>query len=131
MLICGVFFFRSQFAFLLRAFMFFLMESHFKISDLERGKHLRQHTMEDTEKYIRETAPKRYWDVLQPDFEIAAKRRVFDGGYYKALNNPKVELIPDDAVVSAKGKEVITKSGRRVPADVIVLCTVSRSSRVC
>lgn len=101
------------------------MESHFKISDIRRGQKLRDYTLKDTQKYIREKAPKKYWDDLQPDFDIAAKRRVFDSGYYESLNSPKVELIQDDTVVTAKGHEVITKNGRRVPADVIVLCTVS------
>ena len=101
------------------------MESHFKISDIRRGQKLRDYTLKDTQKYIREKAPKKYWDDLQPDFDIAAKRRVFDSGYYECLNSPKVELIQDDTVVTAKGHEVITKNGKHVPADVIVLCTVS------
>ncbi|KAK4047414.1 hypothetical protein OIV83_005461 [Microbotryomycetes sp. JL201] len=111
------------FAMLLRTIIFFVMESHFKISDIRRGKRMREHVLKDTEKYIQETAPKKYWKDLQPDFDIAAKRRVFDSGYYDALNNPKVELIQDDTVVTAKGHEVVTKNGKRIPADVIVLCT--------
>ncbi|KAK4055872.1 hypothetical protein OIO90_003129 [Microbotryomycetes sp. JL221] len=115
------------FALLLRAMMFFMMESHFKVSDIRRGRRMRDDTLQDTEKYIRETAPEHYWDVLQPDFAIATKRRVFDMGYYEALNNPKVELVADDSVESAKGNEVITKKGKRIPADVIVLCTGFRT----
>ena len=102
-----------------------MLELSFKISDIHRGQKLREYTLQDTEKYIREKAPEKYWDDLQPDFDIAAKRRVFDSGYYESLNSPKVELIQDDTVVTAKGHEVITKNGRHVPADVIVLCTVS------
>ncbi|KAK4047415.1 hypothetical protein OIV83_005462 [Microbotryomycetes sp. JL201] len=115
------------FDFVFRAMLFLLFEMSFKISDLVRGKSMRDSVLADTEKYMRETAPKKYWNDLQPDFDIAAKRRIFDSGYYKALNNPKVELIQDDYVVSAKGHEVITKGGKRVPADIVVLCTGFRT----
>lgn len=53
------------------------------------------------------------------------QRRVFDSGYYKSLNDPKITLLQDDSVVNVKGDQVITKNGVKVKADVIVLCTVS------
>ncbi|GAA6062709.1 hypothetical protein JCM10212_002260 [Sporobolomyces blumeae] len=107
----------------LRAMIFFAMESHFKIVDIQKGEKFRRKTVQDTEKYIKETAPEKYWDVLQPDFDIAAKRRVFDSGYYKALHSPNMELIADDVVTKAVGDKVYTKNGKEVKADVIVLAT--------
>lgn len=62
-------------------------------------------------------------DVLTPDFDIAAKRRIFDSGFYKALNEPNMELVIGDSVTQLTPTGVITKSGRSIPADVIVLCT--------
>ena len=62
-----------------------------------------------------------------PDFDIAAKRRIFDSGYYQSLNNDNVELIQDDSVVSFKEDSVVTANGVEIKADVVVLCTVSRS----
>lgn len=29
---------------------------------------------------MKSKAPKKYWDDLTPDFDIAAKRRIFDSG---------------------------------------------------
>ncbi|GAA5880520.1 hypothetical protein JCM1840_003688 [Sporobolomyces johnsonii] len=109
--------------FLLRALIFLGSETLFKISDIEKGREEREKTVKDTEAYIKETAPQKYWDVLKPDFDIAAKRRVFDSGYYACLNSPNMELIADDGVVSAKGDKVYTRNGRVVKADVIVLAT--------
>jgi len=58
-----------------------------------------------------------------PDFEVGAKRRIFDPGYIKAMSNPKFRLIQDDSCVHLKGNVVVTKKGEEVPADVVVLCT--------
>ncbi|KAM0786416.1 hypothetical protein ACM66B_001881 [Microbotryomycetes sp. NB124-2] len=115
------------FDFIFRALLFFLFEMSFKVSDTARGKTMREAVLADNDKYMRETVPQKYWNDLQPDFEIATKRRIFDSGYYQSLNNPKVELVQDDRVVSAKGDEVVTKSGKRIPADVVVLCTGFRT----
>lgn len=84
---------------------------------------MRRNTLKDTVNYIKETAPERYWEALTPDFDIAAKRRVFDDGYYKALHNPNVELIVDDVVKSFDATGVVTTKGVKVEADVVVLCT--------
>jgi len=100
---------------------------------------------------MHEKAPKKYWKDLEPDFDIAAKvrpscaslslslslgpqkltpihrtrlqRRVFDSGYYESLGAPNMELIADDTVTSVQGDKVMTKAGRTVRADVIVLAT--------
>ncbi|SCV74893.1 BQ2448_7922 [Microbotryum intermedium] len=111
------------FAWLLRTIIFLIMERMFRVSDVKRGTKDRDYLLKDTKKYIREVAPEKYWDALEPDFDIAAKRRVFDSGYYAALNNPKVDLVQDDALESVKGDTVTTKNGRKFKADVIVLCT--------
>ncbi|SCZ87860.1 BZ3500_MvSof-1268-A1-R1_Chr2-3g05328 [Microbotryum saponariae] len=121
------------FAWVLRTIIFLIMERMFRVSDVKRGAKDRDYLLKDTKKYIREVAPEKYWDALEPDpspsfastadFDIAAKRRVFDSGYYAALNNPKVDLVQDDALESVKGDTVTTKNGRKFKADVIVLCT--------
>ncbi|ORY41822.1 hypothetical protein BCR35DRAFT_356412 [Leucosporidium creatinivorum] len=111
------------FGYLLRALIFFILESFFLISDITKGAKKREKTLEEMDKYIKDTAPQKYWDDLKPDFDVAAKRRVFDSGYYKSLNDPKITLLQDDSVVNAKGDQVITKNGVKVKADIIVLCT--------
>ncbi|KAK4700697.1 hypothetical protein P7C70_g5544, partial [Phenoliferia sp. Uapishka_3] len=62
-------------------------------------------------------------DALVPDFDIAAKRRVFDSGYLASMHNPKFNLIQDDAVVSLKGRTVTTAKGIEIEADIVVLST--------
>ncbi|SCV72553.1 BQ2448_4090 [Microbotryum intermedium] len=110
-------------SYLFRFLIFLLGEYSFKGMDLIHGQKHRQWVSKDLTSYIREVAPKKYWEVLEPDFEVMAKRRVFDGGYYKALHNPKIDLISDDALDTVKGDTVTTRQGRKLKADVILLCT--------
>jgi cation diffusion facilitator CzcD-associated flavoprotein CzcO len=63
--------------FLLRAAIFFITESYFKISDIKKGAKLRKDTLTDNLKYIKEVAPEKYWEALRPDFDIGAKVRPF------------------------------------------------------
>lgn len=72
---------------------------------------------------MKSIAPEKYWDDLTPDFDIAAKRRIFDSGYYKATNAPNFELLQGDSVTNVKGDQVFTKNGKQIRADVIVLST--------
>ncbi|BGP00513.1 flavin-containing monooxygenase [Rhodotorula toruloides] len=111
------------FGFIVRSLVFFVMESFFKITDIKKGERERKKTVKEINEYIEETAPKKYWDVLRPDFDVAAKRRVFDSGYYESLNAPNMELIADDVVTTVKGDKVYTKNGRVCRADIIVLAT--------
>ncbi|GAA5973182.1 hypothetical protein JCM11641_006309 [Rhodosporidiobolus odoratus] len=109
------------YGYFLRCCMYWIMESHFQISHIEDGAKERTHAKESIKTYIQEAAPKEYWNKLYPNFDVSGKRRVFDSGYYSALGKDNVELVADDEVVSAKGKEVLTKGGKTIKADVIVL----------
>ncbi|GAA5938055.1 hypothetical protein JCM3775_005325 [Rhodotorula graminis] len=111
------------FGFLLRCATFFIIETLFRIMDLKKGAKDRRNAVKELREYMHEKAPKKYWKDLEPDFDIAAKRRVFDSGYYESLGAPNMELIADDTVTSVKGDKVMTKAGRTVRADVIVLAT--------
>ncbi|GAA5891609.1 hypothetical protein JCM6882_004530 [Rhodosporidiobolus microsporus] len=111
------------FGYFLRCFMFWVIESMFWISDIKRGAKKRLAMTLMLRKYIESEAPRKYWDVLYPDFDVAAKRRIFDTGYLESLNRGNVDLIGDDSVVSAKGNEVFTKKGKVVKADAIALAT--------
>ncbi|GAA5843386.1 hypothetical protein JCM9279_002085 [Rhodotorula babjevae] len=111
------------FGFLLRCATFFIIETLFRIMDLKKGAKDRRNAVKELREYMHEKAPKKYWKDLEPDFDIAAKRRVFDSGYYESLGAPNMELIADDTVTSVSGDKVMTKAGRTVRADVIVLAT--------
>lgn len=68
---------------------------------------------------IKSLAPAKYHDALIPDFEIGAKRRVFDEDYLKSLNLDHVELIPErPARITETG--VVRQDGAEIPADVII-----------
>lgn len=67
-------------------------------------------------------APKKYWDILIPDYKVGCKRLIFDYGYIQALNDPRIELTNErvDRVVE---NGLYLKDGRFVKADIIIACT--------
>ncbi|ANB15318.1 hypothetical protein AWJ20_2945 [Sugiyamaella lignohabitans] len=75
-----------------------------------------------SKKHVFKTAPKKYHDMLIPDFKIGCKRRIFDDGYLQSLNNENV-LLTKDPIVSVTEDSVVTKSGERYHADVIIAAT--------
>ncbi|GAA5864250.1 hypothetical protein JCM8547_001307 [Rhodosporidiobolus lusitaniae] len=113
------------FGFLLRCLIFFGTEKSFALADL-KNEHLRKGKLETITKYIQRKAPKEYWNDLYPDFDVYAKRRVFDTGppgYYDSLHLPHVSLLADDTVVSASGSTITTAKGKTIKADVVALAT--------
>lgn len=75
----------------------------------------------ESRKYI-QTAPKKYHDLLIPDYKIGCKRLIYDYKYIPSLKNPKFDLkgLPIKQVLE---KEVILEDGTRLEADIIVACT--------
>ncbi|KAF5590999.1 ACB 4-hydroxyacetophenone monooxygenase [Fusarium subglutinans] len=71
------------------------------------------------EKFMRDTAPAKYHDLLIPDFEIGCKRRIYDSGYLKSLHSKNLTLTNERALkIVENGVE--TDRGF-IEADVIVL----------
>lgn len=70
-------------------------------------------------KYMRDTAPEKYHDMLIPDWEIGCKRRIFDVGYLESLHAENLTLT-DDKAVEILPDGVRLESGAFVPADVII-----------
>ncbi|KAG9494849.1 hypothetical protein J7337_013078 [Fusarium musae] len=71
------------------------------------------------EKFMRDTAPAKYHDLLIPDFEIGCKRRIYDSGYLASLHSKNLTLTNERALkIVENGVE--TDRGF-VEADVIVL----------
>ncbi|POY76201.1 hypothetical protein BMF94_0721 [Rhodotorula taiwanensis] len=108
---------------LLRLLMFLVTESLWKVSDIEKGAKGRADSEKELLSHMQETTPNKYWDFLGADFDVGAKRRVFDAGYYRSLHEPNVELVADDSVERAEGNTVYTKKGRELKADVVILAT--------
>lgn len=126
-----------------RALLFFMMEGFFNISDITKGAKLRKQAYKEGNDAMKKLTPKKYWDMLTPDFDIGAKRRIFDSvrpslavsselsstlttnmlqGYLKVLGRDNVELL-ETRVDKFTENSVITEDGQELPADVIVLCT--------
>ncbi|KAF5699263.1 ACB 4-hydroxyacetophenone monooxygenase [Fusarium mundagurra] len=71
------------------------------------------------EKFMRDTAPAKYHDLLIPDFEIGCKRRIYDSGYLASLHSKNLTLTNERALkIVENGVE--TDRGF-IKADVIVL----------
>lgn len=72
-------------------------------------------------KYIM-LAPKKYHDLLMPDYKIGCKRLIYDYKYIPSLSSPKFDL-HGSPIKEVLEKEVILQDGTRLEADIIVACT--------
>ncbi|PVI08437.1 FAD/NAD(P)-binding domain-containing protein [Periconia macrospinosa] len=82
---------------------------------------------------MKKIVPKKYHEILTPDYGIGCKRRIFDKRWYQGLNDPKIELttqplsrVKENSVVIGPGVVYPPNSDpdlpeREVPADIIVL----------
>lgn len=72
--------------------------------------------------YIRDTAPKKYHDILTPDFELGCKRKIADPGYLESLGRENIELIPEGLQrITEDG--IVSSLGRVDEYDIIILAT--------
>jgi len=110
----------------MRAYRFKLyaeMEKDFAGFDTDTGRSIREDLRGENERYVKRMAPEKYWDALIPKHEIGCKRKVMDTDYLVTLHRTNVELISTDPVEQITPGGVITKSGREIKADGIVLAT--------
>jgi cyclohexanone monooxygenase len=61
-------------------------------------------------------------EVLIPDTSYGCKRGLVSDDFYPTLNRDNVELFPE-GLQQVTASEVVTASGRRIAADVIIYCT--------
>ncbi|KOS21985.1 putative monooxygenase [Escovopsis weberi] len=85
------------------------------------GLSFRESRRKIAEQYMRSEAPKKYHDLLIPDFEIGCKRRIFDSGYLRALCAENVTLT-NEKILEVCPDGVRTEDGF-TEADVIILAT--------
>jgi len=97
------------------------MERDYAGFNIETGRPIRQSLAQENEAYVKKTAPPKYWDALIPKTEIGCKRKVLDTEYLKSLWKENVELISNDPAERITETGVVTKSGREITADAIVL----------
>ena len=85
----------------------------------ESGTKFRRSRQAKAEKYMRQTAPEKYHDMLIPEWEIGCKRRIFDSGYLASLHAENITLT-NSPIQEVTANGVVTKDGF-VEADVIIL----------
>ncbi|KZP04284.1 FAD/NAD(P)-binding domain-containing protein [Athelia psychrophila] len=104
-----------------RWLLFHILERSFgQFYTTPRGDRQRAKEKALSDAYVEKTAPRAYWGLLKPRYKVGCKRKVYDPGYLASLHRENVHLT-DDAVVQIGEREVVTASGTRYPADVIVL----------
>ncbi|EMD65540.1 hypothetical protein GGP41_010421 [Bipolaris sorokiniana] len=99
------------------------MERDYSGFSIDSGHAIRQALAKENAAYVKNVAPPRYWDALIPTVEVGCKRKVLDTDYLKTLWRENVELIFDDAVARISETGVVTREGREIRADAIVLAT--------
>lgn len=100
-----------------------MMESDFAGFDVKTGGGIREDLKKTQTEYIKKTAPEKYHKALIPKTEIGCKRKVMDTDYLACLHGDNVELDSHDPIAEIVETGVLTKSGRHVHADAIVLAT--------
>ncbi|DAA79656.1 TPA_exp: putative Flavin-binding monooxygenase [Trichophyton benhamiae CBS 112371] len=113
-----------------RVWHFSRLEYSFREFYLEYGRPLREDQTNTHLEYLRRTAPAKYHDILTPKIEFGCKRKVMDTGYFDCLHRENMELIATDPIEEIKETGVITKSGRTINADAIVLATGFQTQQV-
>ncbi|KAG7664427.1 uncharacterized protein J8A68_002030 [[Candida] subhashii] len=75
-----------------------------------------------SKRYVEKYAPKKFHELLIPEFKAGCKRLVFDNYYMPSLNDPRVSLI-EDRVKCCVEDGLILENGEHIKADIIVACT--------
>ncbi|KAN0117589.1 FAD/NAD(P)-binding domain containing protein [Hyaloscypha variabilis] len=87
--------------------------------------------------HMKRTVPKKYHEILTPDYGVGCKRRIFDASWFPGLNDPAIELttlpltgIGENTVTLGPGRTYPDPSDTKssapshqvtIPADVIIL----------
>lgn len=113
-----------------RKWHFSWLEYSFREFYLEYGRPLREDRTITHLEYLKQTAPPKYHDVLTPKIEFGCKRKVMDTGYFDCLHRENMELIATDPIEEITEVGVITKSGKSINADAIILATGFQTQQV-
>ena len=77
-----------------RKLMFSLMELEFLLTSTSRPDARKRRVGKEKSliEYMHKLVPEKYWEILTPDYEVGCKRRVVDTGWFRSLQDPKIEL---------------------------------------
>lgn len=106
---------------------FMLAESELRLFPMTKAAaRMRAQRRTKVERYMRETAPARFHDLLIPDFEVGCKRRIFDCGYLKSMHAANFDLTMD------RGREIVSNGVQTdngvIKADVIIMANGFRTN---
>lgn len=87
-----------------------------------KGIKARLRAEEESKAYIHSIAPRKYWDLIVPNFPLGCKRRIFDPDYLEALNRPNVELL-NHGIKEITETGIISSGGVKDDFDLIVMAT--------
>ncbi|GAM34982.1 hypothetical protein TCE0_015r02921 [Talaromyces pinophilus] len=105
-----------------RLHIFLVAENDFRLFPMTKSAaRLREKRRKTVEAYMRQASPKKYHDLLVPDFDVGCKRRIFDPGYLESLHDDRL-LLTDAKTQKITAEGIETDKGF-IPADVIVLAT--------
>lgn len=77
---------------------------------------------ENAKKYIYETTPQKYHDMIVPTFPLGCKRRIFDPDYLASLHSQNLELVAE-GIQKIDATGIVSESGVKDEFDIIVLAT--------
>ncbi|KAJ0119957.1 hypothetical protein J7T55_000807 [Diaporthe amygdali] len=77
---------------------------------------------QNAKEYIYSQAPKKYHEVLVPDFALGCKRRIFDPNYLSSLHLDHVDLIAE-GIREVTDTGIISENGYQEDFDIIILAT--------
>lgn len=102
----------------LRKLLFAVIESEWFVlfSPTEKSRENRKKKARELLQYMRKTAPEKYHDILTPNYEVFCKRRVIDDGWYKCLNDARIELTTQP-LTRVNDKTVTIGPGRYYPPE--------------
>ncbi|KAI5964607.1 uncharacterized protein KGF55_001676 [Candida pseudojiufengensis] len=72
--------------------------------------------------YMKKNSPKKYHDIIIPDYKIGCKRLIFDYKYVPALNDPRID-VTNRNIQKVVENGIILDNGEFIKADIIVACT--------
>lgn len=107
-----------------RFLIWLVLESHFSMAtNTWYGKLMRRMYEKECRAHVQKLAPPKYHDQLIPrsnELIAACRRRVLDNTYLPSLWRENLDLETSE-LVRIEQNAVVTKDGRRIPADVIVM----------
>lgn len=85
------------------------------------GNYLRAAKEKELLEYMRAGCPEKYYDLVLPKYPLGCKRRVLNDGYLSNLHRDNM-LLTNDPISHIEENAVVTASGKKYHADVIVMC---------